>query len=451
MTCRSLMRSAMWLRFRYSRPAAMKSLLRLAWLVAVLLLSLALPHPSHAQQQPAVVAVNAVSMRAPEVAGLTRLELYAQVPYKRLRFVPSPLGFVARYQVAAEISILDELGRPSSIVRSPIWDRTVTVPVFAQTESETQRDATTHAVLLEPGRYLVAFEITDRHGGGTWFREYSVEVKDLDRPFALSDLVLLNSYDPTTQFTDPKVSNVLPGSAASVDIYYEVYADEPHVATLVRTITPLSSGLSSDAAPVFSDTSFIDVSAGRSQMVTPFGLEDLDVGSYALRLHMDTGAHSDASERAVVSQWMGLGAHISNLDLAIEQMVYAASRRELRRIQQAGSEGERRRLFNEFWQERDPTPTTSRNERMEEYYYRVDVATRRYSAVRPGWQTDRGHVLILHGDPEDTRRQTFSFNAKPYEVWYYYRLGRQYVFVDRTGFGDYELLVPIWDERTRIR
>ena len=81
----------------------------------------------------------------------------------------------------------------------------------------------------------------------------------------------------------------------------------------------------------------------------------------------------------------------------------------------------------------------------------IDYANRMFGNVIPGWKTDRGHVLILHGYPDNVDQQTFSFGTEPWEVWYYYRIGRQFIFVDKTGFGDYELMVPIWDERTRIR
>ena len=68
-----------------------------------------------------------------------------------------------------------------------------------------------------------------------------------------------------------------------------------------------------------------------------------------------------------------------------------------------------------------------------------------------GWRTDRGQVLVLFGEPDFVERHPYNFNAKPYQVWYYYRIGKQFIFVDEDGVGNYELLIPIWDERNRIR
>ncbi len=416
--------------------------------------------PLWAQQQDQVtVAVDAVSMRPADDKGRSQLDLYTQIPYSKLNFVSGPLGFTARYQVSAEISALDERGRPTFIMQSPIWDRSITVPVFAQTESTAQHDITTHSLQLDPGKYLVSFQVADRNAGETLFRELSVEVRDLDRPLAVSGIVLLDSYDHESKTIYPRVSSVLSGNALSFEVYFEMYTDLPRTVTMIRDLVPIrrnirgygNAGLGRESKAVFSDTSEVEVRGGRHQMVSLFPMSDLGVGSYRVRVRVQDGDYSDVSERVVVSRWTGLAVHLSDLDLAIEQMVYAASRRELQGIRSGATEAQRRRLFDEFWQKRDPTPQTERNELMEEYFYRVNVATQRFTSVRPGWQTDRGHVLIVHGSPEDTHRQTFSFNAEPYEVWYYYRIGRQYVFVDATGFGDYELTVPIWDERTRMR
>jgi hypothetical protein len=88
---------------------------------------------------------------------------------------------------------------------------------------------------------------------------------------------------------------------------------------------------------------------------------------------------------------------------------------------------------------------------MEEYYFRIASANDEYGTLRDGWRTDRGHVRVLFGKPDYVERHPYNYNSKPYQIWYYYRVGRRFIFVDETGMGQYELLVPIWDERTRIR
>jgi GWxTD domain-containing protein len=125
--------------------------------------------------------------------------------------------------------------------------------------------------------------------------------------------------------------------------------------------------------------------------------------------------------------------------------------RDLRAMRDAATPEARLRLFQAFWSERDPSPGTPRNERMEEYYYRVAYANERYTRLRDaGWSTDRGEVYIRFGEPDDVEVHPFNFGTRPYQVWTYYRSGRRFIFVDETGGGDFELLVPIWDDRTRL-
>ena len=47
------------------------------------------------------------------------------------------------------------------------------------------------------------------------------------------------------------------------------------------------------------------------------------------------------------------------------------------------------------------------------------------SALREGWQTDRGRVFLEHGIPSDVERFPSSSAAVPYEIWRYDRLGNQ--------------------------
>ena len=87
---------------------------------------------------------------------------------------------------------------------------------------------------------------------------------------------------------------------------------------------------------------------------------------------------------------------------------------------------------------------------MEEYYARVAYANKHFSHLGDGWKTDMGMVFVLYGAPENIERHPFDANDKPYEIWYYYNLGRQFIFVDHSGFGDYRLTYPTTDLWGRI-
>jgi len=205
---------------------------------------------------------------------------------------------------------------------------------------------------------------------------------------------------------------------------------------------------------VLTQEELIDVETSLNQFIVTVPIDDFRVGAYAIEVAVTdpvSGEILDSTERLFMVEWTGLANHIENIDEAIAQMEYIAEPRDLDFIQEAPNQVERVKRFENFWEKRDPTPGTIRNERMEAYYYRINAANRNYGAsIREGWRTDRGYVLVRFGEPDHIRRKPHSFDYEPYEVWIFERIGRQFIFVDKTGFGDYQLLFNVWDERTRL-
>ena len=93
----------------------------------------------------------------------------------------------------------------------------------------------------------------------------------------------------------------------------------------------------------------------------------------------------------------------------------------------------------------DPLNLTPYNERLLEHYSRVAYANLFFQPENKkveGWQTDRGRVYILYGEPDQYERRPVGASENPYEIWYYNDLqgGVEFDFVDMTGFGDYKLV-----------
>ncbi len=293
-------------------------------------------------------------------------------------------------------------------------------------------------------------------------RAIPVDVRDLSGPVSVSDIMLLDEYDEATNTISPSVDRRVGTDELGMGVFYEVYADRARTVQVTREVMQVGmNGTTQQAADqaevarnavIHSISEPMDLRPGANQVIVQVSLDDLNVGEYVTRVRIADGGRLLAlAEEPFTAEWTGLADHVQNLEEAISQLQYIAKDRELKRIRDAGSSAERLQLFQRFWDKRDPTPGTSRNERMEEYYYRISFANREYGSITEGWRTDRGQVLVLFGEPDYIERHPYNFNTKPYQVWYYYRIGKQFIFIDETGFGDYELLVPIWDERNRIR
>jgi len=130
------------------------------------------------------------------------------------------------------------------------------------------------------------------------------------------------------------------------------------------------------------------------------------------------------------------------LESSLEILRYIATRKEMMELWKAAPE-QRDSAIEAFWKGRDPTPQTIRNEAREEFYQRVEEANRQYSSsLKPGWMTDRGRIFIKYGAPDEIERHPFEPNYHAYEIWYYYREGLKFLFMDAHGFGEYKLMNP---------
>lgn len=403
--------------------------------------------------------VDVMGVASDDDPGFNRIDLYTRVPYPRLTFLSSANGFQANYAVTVEARVRDGDRLTSTPVQSRIWEGSAAADLYLATESDEFSSFTTQSLQLPPGEYELSFQIEDQNSSEVFLRNIPLVVRDLSGDRALSDIALLDSYDAQTLEFTPRVSNRVGTDELSIQVLYETYSDDTDRVRLEHELIALgadNSGLPSPEmtpdASVYREDQAVELRPGRNQHVVTVPLAGIEVGPHELHVRMigESGEVLDQVVKSFDAVWTGLEQHIADLEEAIEQLGYIAEGQEMRYIQEGPTEADRYRRFREFWEKMDPTPGTQRNERMEEYYYRMSFANQRYTSLVQGWKTDRGFVLVRFGEPEFIQKKPHTFDYEPYEVWIYERIGRQFIFVDKTGFGDYQLLVPVWDERTRL-
>ncbi len=474
------MREAVRPTYRQACFAAQRLLRRGVRLCAValaLLLAIGLLGPDARAQAPddaaPPFAVDAVSVRAgADDPASTRLDVYVRVPHARLQFLRAEDGFAARYELTLSAYRVDEDGDRAALAAQRTWEEAARAEAYAATRSEEHFSRSAQSFELRPGAYELTLRLRDPAAEGVLERTLSVEVRDLSGPVAISSLLVLDGFDAQKSTITPLISHRLSTDAGALDLFYELYADAPRRVRIEREVVRtrrsgsgvlsaiLSLGRSSSEGErrgevTYTQTETTPLEAGRTQRVVTIPLSDGRAGEYLVRVRVKSegGQLLSEAETRVRLEWDGLDLHLRRVGDAIAQLSYIAKDRDLDYIRAGSTPEERLARLKAFWKKRDPTPGTERNERMEEYYYRVARANRSYSQeardLTAGWKTDRGHVLVLFGEPDAIEEH--NAQAQPYEVWRYERIGRQFVFVDEDGRGTYKLLEPIWNERTRIR
>jgi len=122
-----------------------------------------------------------------------------------------------------------------------------------------------------------------------------------------------------------------------------------------------------------------------------------------------------------------------------------------------GTNEEREQFIEHFWQVRNPDPNQGENSFREEHYRRIAFANEHFSSGVPGWKTDRGHIYILWGPPDEIEAHptggTYdrpmwqgggSTTTYAWELWRYRHLDEigdnvELEFVDPSGSGEYHL------------
>jgi GWxTD domain-containing protein len=132
---------------------------------------------------------------------------------------------------------------------------------------------------------------------------------------------------------------------------------------------------------------------------------------------------------------------------------------EAKSFKSLSNDEERDSFIEQFWLRRNPNPDSPENEFREEHYRRIAYANEHFAAGKPGWKTDRGHIYIAYGKPDNIESHpsggsydrpmaegggsTVTF---PFEVWNYHYLegigeNVDLEFVDTCQCGDYHFTI----------
>ena len=130
---------------------------------------------------------------------------------------------------------------------------------------------------------------------------------------------------------------------------------------------------------------------------------------------------------------------------------------ERRAFLQLGTNEEREQFIESFWDRRNPNPESPENAFREEHYRRLAYADGHFASGIPGRKTDRGHIYILWGPPDEIESHptggTYdrpmqqgggSTTTYPWELWRYRHLegvgeNVEIEFVDPTSTGEYHI------------
>ena len=377
--------------------------------------------------------------------GQSRVDLFIQVPFKEIQFIKSSKGFQGGYSVTVSIYQDDK----ETLVFEKVWTEKITSPSYNNTISRESFNLSFRSINLVPGEYFIKTILADRESHQEYLSERMFKVKDYKVKPAISDILFSankkNNNDKSKII--PNISRNISNSKDGLNFFFEVYTDSSIVSDIEFHIADKNGKIiySKSRKQTFNET--------KTQIYYSINDTTLNFGTYLLSVILkdNNGNQIAMATKPFFSRWVGLPASVEDIDEAIAQILYIASSSDIEYMEAGETETEKIKRFLQFWKSKDPSPGNEENQVFEEYFSRVSFANDNFSSYIKGWRSDRGMVFIILGPPNNIDRHPFEYDSKPYEVWQYYDLNKSFVFIDRTGFGDYRLNTPMYGDFYRYR
>ncbi|MCD6376875.1 MAG: GWxTD domain-containing protein [Caldisericaceae bacterium] len=357
-----------------------------------------------------------------------------------LTFIKSDTsGFDTEFEML--FAVYDKKG---NVVTSRTINRKINVPNFDMTNSRDSVIVIKEAFKLPAGEYSLLAKSTDLITNESAKRKIKFTFKEFkDKPVAIGSLLFLQrvTLDSAGQVVDfiPTFSNNFAVKAGKFYIYFDVFAKEIGQPVTLRYIFKGEKRRSKKQITEIDSMITVVPNTHIFSQLFELRRDRLKRNKYFLTVEAIVGKKKAQTSQIFSFFWSTVPSTQEDIDLALQQMSYILNADTLKKYLKAPLK-EKQAFFERFWKERDPDPSTAKNELKDEYFRRVNYANTYFSTMtQDGWATDRGRILIKFGFPDDIERHPFEIDSPPYEIWQYYNLRKTFLFVDYTGFGDYRL------------
>ena len=372
------------------------------------------------------------------------LYLTYRIEYGALIFVKSDSGFTASYTFAVERTDTAE-----KFIARDYSERKINVKTIAETKS----DQAIQGILkysFSGKKEKLLFSVFDRNADHDINRYHFViqppEGRKSTNDFfvveqnGVADLhsYKLANFNGILPFSEKSYSLLVLADSASCKFKY-LRAAAKDSSFLLKCDTAICASITLDSSAKGVQLQATPDPAGKNWILLFKSVNrDLYPASYSLSL-----TESDTTKKITLRPfsviWLDKPRTTEKLDYAYKIMDNIEKSFQNSPYYKKGNKDEIVELL-QVWKPYDPTPLTSYNERMAEFFARVDYSLEHFSTLKgtDGAETDRGEMYIRLGAPSKTERSTTK-SGKIAEIWTYDKLQKDFIFIDVGGNGAFDL------------
>ncbi len=369
-----------------------------------------------------------------EEQGQGKVTFIVEVKYKNLLFVQSDSIFLAELRLTFAARSANSKKPAQLIDRHKI----IRVSSFTQVISDDRYVRLVEPLILEPDEYITRIMISDANAKTLGLFSRKVDLRQKSEELSISDPVLLQDSLATL---DEK--NIIPFDQ-------KIFSKPVYAFFQVAGLTPGKNlQITYDIRDRQKKTFFHDrITARCSGEMCDFWLriapENIALGTSTLHITAAQDQFADSTKIRIYSQYNYSNKKFQNIEVIIEPMRLIMPKKEWKKLRDAKGE-EQNKLFNAFWDRRNPQENSTTNSLLEEFFYRVEETNQRFHfGSIDGWKTDRGRIYLVNGPPDHIRHQYSQTRQVVYEIWEYREQGITYYFRDDYGNGDYRLMTGVF-------
>jgi GWxTD domain-containing protein len=434
-------------------------------IILIIFLANSFVPPAAASGEPLVLYADYAAYRYDNSFDKAYVEIYYNLLRNNLKYYPDSAGFTAI--VDFNMVLKDSSGNP---LDSASWKAGSRINSLSVLDGSDYLISDIFGDVFNTGIYSVT--LTAANDGNTGEYSFDLKVPSFgDTALAVSSVEWAYSIEPDSEGKLVKNGfHVLPNASARFQqesnvayLYAEAYnIDTSPGADSIYTVTMEIYDSRDSLYKAINPVEYRK--PGKSAVIaTGFSIAAFKGGMYKLKLNIIDGNRHDYTSKtfsvipsaektramymqSILSEYPGARG-IENEKQAKkfrEDITFIASSDELKLYDSLNLEG-KKNFQKEFWDSRDPDPSTAINEFQLEHYKRlkyVDEHFSRHGGVIPGWKTDQGRVYILYGEPTDIERNMSSIETRSWEKWWYHGLegGVYFIFVDYEDTDSYVLI-----------
>jgi len=323
------------------------------------------------------------------------------------------------------------------------------------------------ALQLLSGEYSLNFAVTQANSNKVGNKKITLKVPDFsDQQLKLSDIQLALGADPDTSESKfvkagrmilPNATKIYGATSPVLYFYSEAYNLAPGSADNTYNISytildslgnihkeyPASSNKKpGSSAVILSGLNISTLPRGKYQL--QINLEDPQIQSQ-VTAKKEFWVRKETLVTRLTSEKVPVPQNEQEAKLIRAELSYIATQDELRMYDQLNLTG-KQSFLKEFWNKKDPDPSTPVNEFKVQFYQKIFEANQMFASQsddrKTGWRTDQGKIYVKYGKPDFIERHHYTRQTKPWEKWIYNNLqgGVYFIFSDEEGYGIYRLV-----------